>query len=271
MAEPVASVVSRVVVVPLDSLVESTQLVRFEYDAADVAELADSIRAVGVVEPLVVRPRGDRFEIIAGMRRYHAAKIARLDAVPCVVRECSDDEAVILALTENVNRRDMNVVEEGVTFGKWLEATGKDVADLAKVLGRDPSYVYKRLSILEMDPDSLNGMVRGDLSLHHALELKRVADPSTRAYLLDLTVKNGASVSVVRGWVDQYLREGEAMPAPDLGQQVQSGAPGPPVPKMGCFFCGRDAGEVMLRARFVCSECDAGLRVELQRQGRTDV
>ena len=169
-------------------------------------------------------------------------------------------DRTLLAATENMLREDMNAVEQGVAFARWIEETGGSAEQLATRLGHDVSYVHKRLALLSLDEETLGAAASGAIGLHHALELKRVEDPSTRAYLLNAAVKNGASVAILRGWVDQYRREGSESPGPDLGRAVsRDGAP-VPVPRMGCTLCGRGADEVMLKAQFICLECDRGLR-----------
>jgi hypothetical protein len=183
-----------------------------------------------------------------------------LKSVPAVVTDADADMSVVLAVSENVNRAEMNVVEEGVAFGRWLETTGGRVADLARLLGRSESYVVKRMSVLDLDSGCLDSLVRGEITLHHALELRRVEDPSTREYLRNLAVKNGASVSILSGWVDMYRREGSGALAPDLGPQGSAFGPGLPVPMVSCRLCGRDTSQAMLHAVMICSECDGRLR-----------
>lgn len=250
-------------VVPLALIDDAVQGVRFGYSDGDVAELAASIRAVGVLQPVLVRQVGDRFELIAGHRRVHAARLVGLVDVPAVVVGASDGETVVLALSENLNRADMNVVEEGVAFARYLEGTGKKAGELARMLGRSDSYVLKRLSALELDAVCLDALVRGEITLHHGLELKRVEDVSTREYLLNLCTKNGASVAVLSGWVDMYRREGSAAPAVDLGQPASSSGGDVPLPTLSCRVCGRDTGTTMLHAVMLCGGCDSDLRAAM--------
>ena len=158
----------------------------------------------------------------------------------------------------------MNVVEEAVAFARWLEERAASPAHLARLLGRDDSYVYKRLAILSLDEQSLSALAAGDITLHHGLELRRVDDPGIRSYLLEITVKNGASVDLLRQWVEQYTREGTAQPS--VGPEA---IPGPPpgaslVPQAECTACGRRADQVMLIARLLCADCDAALRAAIR-------
>ena len=257
--------------VRLGEIDDAPTSMRFGYSDEDVAELAASIRAVGVLQPILVRKVGERYELIAGHRRVHAARLVGMVNIAAIVVDADAERSVVMALSENLNRADMNVIEEGVAFGRWLETTGGSAKELGRLLGRSDSYVLKRLSVLELDPGSLDALVRGEISLHHGLELKRVDDVSVRKYYLDLCVRNGASVAVLSGWVDAYQREGPGAPSVDLGSGTVAYGPTPMLPVIGCRVCGRDTGQVMLHAIMMCSECDNQLRAAMagpvQKQG----
>lgn len=249
--------------VRLDEIDDAPASVRFGYSDEDVAELAASIRAVGVLQPVLVRSLGERYELIAGHRRVHAARLAGMVNIPAIVVDADAQASVVMALSENLNRADMNVIEEGVAFGRWLETTKGSVKELARLLGRSDSYVSKRLSVLELDPASLDALVRGEITLHHGLELKRVDDVSVREYYLNLCTKNGASVAVLSGWVDQYRREAPGAPPVDLGTPGAPYGPSVGLPTVMCRLCARDTGQVMLHAVMLCAECDNQLRAAL--------
>ncbi len=253
--------------IALDLIDDAETPVRFVYTDDDVQELAASIRSVGVLQPILVLQKGDRYELVAGHRRVHAARLAGLKTIPAVVTHFTAGESTLLALTENVNRAEMNVLEEAVAFGRWLEISKSSPAQLAHSMGRDVSYVQKRLMVLDLDEQSMNALQRGEVTLHHALELGRCEDVATRQYLLDLVTQNGASVRVLHGWVDDYLREGKDSSAVDLGSQVREMPAPSPVPSMGCSFCGRTADQVALRARFVCTDCDREVRATAAQRG----
>jgi len=242
---------------------------RFNYDATSIGELADSIREVGLLLPLIVAHEGDRYRVIAGNRRLLACRAANLRRVPVVIRESDVDDELLVAVSENVNREDMNPLEEAVAFGRWVEATGRSSTELAKLLGRHRSYVEKRVMLLSLDDDTQGALVRGTITLHHALELRRVEDELARRYLLNLVEQNGASVAVLRGWVESYQRDPDA----DV-TEAPPYAPPPPVTmppsaSTTCFFCGRTAEQSILHALFVCPICEAALR-ESQASGQED-
>jgi ParB family transcriptional regulator, chromosome partitioning protein len=147
---------------------------RRNFSQAQLEELAASIRERGLVQPLVVRPSmsdAETFEIVAGERRWRAAQLANLHQVPVVVRELSDQEAVELAIIENVQREDLNSIEEGEGYKLLMDGHGYTQEDLAKVIGKSRSHLANTLRLLRL-PDSVQELVRsGALSAGHARAL----------------------------------------------------------------------------------------------------
>jgi ParB family transcriptional regulator, chromosome partitioning protein len=147
---------------------------RRNFSQAQLEELAASIRERGLVQPLVVRPSmsdAETFEIVAGERRWRAAQLANLHHVPVVVRELSDQEAVELAIIENVQREDLNSIEEGEGYKLLMDGHGYTQEDLAKVIGKSRSHLANTLRLLRL-PDSVQELVRsGALSAGHARAL----------------------------------------------------------------------------------------------------
>jgi ParB family chromosome partitioning protein len=147
---------------------------RRNFSQAQLEELAASIRERGLVQPLVVRPSmtdAETFEIVAGERRWRAAQLANLHQVPVVVRELTDQEAVELAIIENVQREDLNSIEEGEGYKLLMDGHGYTQEDLAKVIGKSRSHLANTLRLLKL-PDSVQELVRsGALSAGHARAL----------------------------------------------------------------------------------------------------
>jgi len=145
---------------------------RRAFPEAQLKELAASIRERGLVQPLVVRPSSDNsFEIVAGERRWRAAQLANLHSVPVIVRALSDHEAVEIAIIENVQREDLNAIEEGEGYKLLIEGHGYTQEDLAKVIGKSRSQLANTLRLLKL-PESVQEMVRsGKLSAGHARPL----------------------------------------------------------------------------------------------------
>ena len=156
-------------------------------------DLAQSIREHGIVQPVVVRPRGEsgRFEIIAGERRWRAAQRAGLTEIPVIVRDVNDRTALELAIIENVQRADLNPVEEALGYQQLIDEHNYTQADLGQVIGKSRSHVANTLRLLKL-PDAIRDMlVDGSLSAGHARTLVTAADP---AGLAKRIVEGGLSV-----------------------------------------------------------------------------
>ncbi len=160
-----------------------------------LAELAASIREHGVVQPLVVISKGDGFEIVAGERRFRAAKLAGLSSVPVIIRERpSDRELLELALVENLQREDLNAVEEAEAYGRLREEFSLTQEQIAARVGKDRATIANSLRILRL-PSSVKNLVReGALSGGHARALSSLATPDEQQGLAEEIVRRGLSV-----------------------------------------------------------------------------
>jgi ParB family chromosome partitioning protein len=179
--------------VPLAALKPSRFNPRRNFAEAQLEELAASIRERGLVQPLIVRPSiGDTYEIVAGERRWRAAQLANLHDVPIVVRALSDQEAVEIAIIENVQREDLNAIEEGEGYKLLMDGHGYTQEDLAKVIGKSRSHLANTLRLLKL-PDGVQDLVRtGQLSAGHARPLVGRGDAealAARAVNLGLSVR----------------------------------------------------------------------------------
>ena len=167
---------------------------RIRFDDASLAELADSIRANGVVQPLLVRRRGGRFELIAGERRLRAARIAGLETVPVVIREVPDDKLLEIALVENIQREDLNPIEEALAYRGLLEGVGLTQESLASRIGKDRTYITNYLRLLRLPEDIQKLVQEKKLSPGHARALLGIAEPSHQRELAAAIVKRSLSV-----------------------------------------------------------------------------
>lgn len=154
--------------IPIDIIDPSSLQPRSVFDDAKLNELAASISANGVVQPLLVRRRGERYELIAGERRWRAAQLAGLTKVPAVVRNVSDDKVLELALIENIQREDLNPIEEARAYKKLIDTVGLTQEVVAERVGRDRSYVTNYLRLLRLPEDLQELLQAGRLSTGHA-------------------------------------------------------------------------------------------------------
>lgn len=177
--------------VPIEHVAPNPHNPRRRFNEADLADLAQSIREHGIVQPVVVRPAGATYEIIAGERRWRAAQQAGLTEIPVIIREVDDRVALELAIIENVQRSDLNPVEEAAGYQQLIDDHNYTQADLAQVIGKSRSHVANTLRLLKL-PDVIRDMlVDGSLSAGHARTLVTAEDPSGLAYRI---VEEGLSV-----------------------------------------------------------------------------
>jgi ParB family chromosome partitioning protein len=165
---------------PLDFIVANQANPRRDFDPDQLEELTSSIREKGVMQPLLVRPTNDPniFEIIAGERRWRAAQRAGLHEVPVIVREVDDKEALELAIIENVQRVDLNPLEEAQGYGQLIDQFEYTQQDLAQVIGKSRSHVANTLRLLRLPQDVRDMLSRGELTAGHARTLITAEDPA---------------------------------------------------------------------------------------------
>jgi len=178
---------------PVEFIIANRANPRRTFDSEQLEDLTNSIREKGVMSPLLVRPSNDPniFELIAGERRWRAAQMAGLHDVPVIVRDVDDKEALELAIIENVQRADLNPLEEAMGYGQLIEQFDYTQQDLAQVIGKSRSHVANTLRLLKL-PEDVRGMVAsGTLTAGHARTLITAADP---AHLAQQIVSGGLSV-----------------------------------------------------------------------------
>jgi ParB family chromosome partitioning protein len=180
--------------VDLESIVPGPMQPRTHFDDASLESLAESIRAHGIVQPLVVRRRENNYELIAGERRWRAAKLAGLSRVPVVVKDVPDESLLEIALIENIQREDLNPIEEAQAYRKLIETVGLTQEALASRVGRDRSYITNYLRLLKL-PEDLQQLVReGRLSAGHARTLLALGPPDLQRRLARQIIDGGLSV-----------------------------------------------------------------------------
>ncbi len=155
---------------------------RTHFDEATLNELAESIRVRGVIQPIIVRPQGEgRYQLVAGERRWRAAQKARLHQIPAIVRELDDREVMALALIENLQREDLNPVEEARAYRRLADQEGMTQAEIAAMVDKSRSHVANMQRLLDLPDDVLGLVAAGSLSMGHARALIGHADASVLA------------------------------------------------------------------------------------------
>src|SRR5260370_21319095 len=180
--------------VQIDLIQPGHQQPRTTFDQAKLDELAQSIRASGIIQPLLLRRRGGMFELVAGERRWRAAQIAGLRNVPAIVRDIPDEKLLELALIENIQRADLNPVEEANAYKKLIESLGLTQDEVAQRVGRDRSFVTNYLRILKLPSEIPQLLEREKLSFGHARALLTIDNALLQRRLAQKIVKNNWSV-----------------------------------------------------------------------------
>jgi ParB family transcriptional regulator, chromosome partitioning protein len=179
---------------PIDRLHPNRFQPRTHFDDAAIAELAESIRTQGIIQPLVVAPEGDGWAIIAGERRWRAARRAGLEAVPVVIREVADDRELLeLALVENLQRSDLNPVEEAEAYAALQEKFGLSQEEVATRVGKARTTVTNSLRLLRLPDEVLDFLREGRLTAGQARPLLALADHDAQITLADRAVREGLS------------------------------------------------------------------------------
>jgi ParB family chromosome partitioning protein len=199
--------------VPIEFIEPNPRNPRRAFGDADLTDLAQSIREHGLVQPVVVRPSAvgtGRYEIIAGERRWRAAQRAGLIEIPVIVREVNDRTALELAIIENVQRTDLNPIEEATGYQQLIDDHNYTQADLGQVIGKSRSHVANTLRLLKLPDDIRALLINGDLSAGHARTLVTASDP---AGLAGRIVEEGLSVRQAEILAQQPVKQAQDSPS----------------------------------------------------------
>src|SRR5437762_2433046 len=180
--------------IEIDLIRPGQQQPRTTFDQAKLEELAQSIRTTGVIQPLLVRPLGGLFELVAGERRWRAAQIAGLHRIPAIVRDIPNDKLLELALIENIQRAELNPVEDANAYKKLIDSLGLTQDEVARRVGRDRTFVTNYLRVLKLPRDIQELLEQDKLTFGHARALLSVQDPVGQRRLAQKIVKHNWSV-----------------------------------------------------------------------------
>lgn len=209
--------------IPIDSIQANPRQPRGSFDDGALAELADSIRAVGLLQPVVVRELGPgRYQLVMGERRWRASKAAGLTEIPAIIRSTSDDALLRDALLENLHREQLNPLEEAAAYRQLLEDFGATHDELAGRLGKSRSRVTNTMRLLNLPPAVQRRVAAGVLSAGHARALLALEDGEAQERLATRAVAEGLSVRAVEEEVSSTGRSrpvtASRQPSPDRGQ-----------------------------------------------------
>jgi ParB family chromosome partitioning protein len=200
--------------VEIDSIDVGPMQPRSYFDPVSLAGLADSIKNHGIVQPLLVRRRGERYELVAGERRWRAAKMAGLSRVPIIVKEIPDQDLLEIALIENIQREDLNPIEEAQAYRNLIDTVGLTQDALAGRLGRDRSYITNYIRLLRL-PDDIQQLVReGKLSTGHARTILGLSHVDHQRRVARRIIERDLSVRSTESLVKSMTEDGSSDKSP---------------------------------------------------------
>ena len=197
---------------PLEKIKPNKNQPRKAFDEDELAELADSIRQNGIIQPLLVRKHGTVYEIVAGERRFRAAKLAGLTEVPAVVRDVSDEDLFKLALIENLQRADLNPIEEAKGYQTLIDSSGLTQEELARAVSKSRPAVANTLRLLDLPSEIQDMLAEGKLSAGHARAVLGVPTKEGRIKLASKVVDERLSVRQTESLVPLFSAGEKAAP-----------------------------------------------------------
>jgi len=195
----------------IDLVQPNSEQPRTSFPDTELNELTQSIVSNGIVQPILVRRKGRQYEIVAGERRWRAAQRAKLTKIPAVVREVSDDKLLELALIENIQRQELNPIEEAKAYKKLIESLGLTQEKVAKQVGKTRTFIANYLRLLKL-PANIIGLVEtSELSVGHARALLAIEDPQVQKDFADNIVRSEWSVRKTENAVRRFLKQGASV------------------------------------------------------------
>ena len=205
--------------IEIDLIRPGHQQPRTTFDQAKLDELAQSIRTSGIIQPLLVRPRGGLFELVAGERRWRAAQLAGLARIPAIIREIPDDKLLELALIENIQRQELNPIEEANAYKRLIESLNLTQDEVAQRVGRDRTFVTNYLRILKLPLEIQMLLENEKLSFGHARALLGLADVILQRRYAQKIVKHNWSVRETERRI-KHAPENRATPSKPVRKQA---------------------------------------------------
>lgn len=191
----------QVTIVPTAKVRPNSLQPRRHYDAHKLAELKESIREKGILQPVLVRENNGEYEVVAGERRFRAAQSLGLEEIPVIVKELSNAEALVIALIENIQREELNPIEEAAAFKRLIEEFHLKQDEVAQSVGKDRSTISNTMRLLKLPDEIQQGVISGAVTMGHARSLLAIENPVKQKALFEEIIAKGLSVREVENIV----------------------------------------------------------------------
>lgn len=225
-----------------------------------IQEISESIKLLGVIEPLIIRDSEQGLEIVAGCVRYRAALLAGLKAVPTINMDLDPKSAEILKLHENVKRIPLDHVDQGHTFIMMMETFKMTEKDISERVGKSIAYISQHVSLVRVDNELTQAVKDKLISFSQARELMRVSDPEERNRLLSYCMNDGATVQVLQRWIQEYLQNSSKLPPSEHSVSVPDSDRNDPHISRFCDACGKSTEISKIRTSFFCDTCHSAIK-----------
>ena len=192
--EGAKTLVGNIVEVAIEDIYPNANQPRTYFDENALKDLAESIKSLGIIQPITLRKEGEKFEIISGERRFRASKIAGLKSLPAYIRLVNDQELLEMALVENIQREDLDAIEIALTYQRLLEEIGLTQENLSQRVGKERSTITNSIRLLRLSPDIQNSIRSGEISAGHGRAILSLDNDESRKILFDKIIKNQLNV-----------------------------------------------------------------------------
>lgn len=210
LSETAAATSEELLEIDIDLIEPNSSQPRLRFDETRLNELAESIRHNGVVQPILLRRRGQNYQIVAGERRWRAAQRAGLQRIPAVVREIPDDKLLELALIENIQRQELNAIEEAHAYKNLIETLGLTQENVAQRIGRDRTFITNYLRLLRLPEDIQHLVEEEKISIGHARALLGVDDPDIQRRVARSITEHSLSVRETEKTIKRIVANGSS-------------------------------------------------------------
>ena len=224
-------------VISLDLIDDPERPLRTDLSPESVEELVISIRQVGIIEPLVVKPKGERYEIIAGHRRLVAAGIADLAEVPCYILNVDEEQGEFIKIHENLYRTDPTPSDQAEHFAYLIQHHKLSPAKISQLIHKSDSYVTDRLNILNYPQELAEALNSGAINFSVAREFYRLKNKEKTIEYLEYAIKSGLTPTLAKRWVEDYLRTLAPAASPPPPEEIPTATSAPIESVTTCVFC----------------------------------
>lgn len=198
----------KIVMIDINKIIPNKNQPRKLFDLNSLAELSSSIKEYGILEPLIVRKADNGYELVAGERRLRAAKIAKVESVPAIIKNLNENDSAIIALIENIQRENLSFMEEAESYAYLMNISGLTQEEIAQKVGKNQSTVANKLRLLKLPPSVKKIVTERGLTERHARALLKVQPESAQMELLSIICKNKLNVKETDTLVEYYYTNG---------------------------------------------------------------